>query len=310
MSTTTSKQSGLPAGLYVAAVTPRRRGTQEIDLGATWELIDFLCSHKVDGIVFMGTTGEFLHFGMEERIRLVGLAVKRSRVPVWINVSHSTLDGAIELANAASKAGAAGLLLMPPYYFRYSPDEILAFYRKFAAAASINTPTLLYHIPAFNNGISLNVATQLLRDGTFAGIKDSSGDWENFIGLKRLYDEVPFSLLAGNDNLFAKAITEGAPGGISGVASALPELLVALNRAAVAANAARIALLDARLREFITWTGAFPTPVGVKEAAVLRGIKCAEHAAPFSPAQELKREEFTAWFKAWLPVVQKECVDP
>ena len=310
MHTRTSKQTISPSGLYVAAVTPRRRGAQEIDLGATWELIDFLCSHKVDGIVFMGTTGEFLHFGIEERIRLVSLAVKRSHVPIWINVSHSTLDGAIELANAASDAGAAGLLLMPPYYFRYTPDEILTFYRKFAAAAPVNTPALLYHIPVFNNGISLDVAAQLLKDGTFAGIKDSSGDWDTFAGLKRLYDEAPFSLLAGNDNLFAKARAEGAPGGISGIASALPELLVALNRAAVAANTGRIALLDARLREFIGWLGFFPTPVGVKEAAVLRGIKCAEHAVPFSPGQEAKLEEFRAWFKEWLPVVQKECVDP
>ncbi len=258
----------------------------------------------------MGTTGEFLHFGIEERIRLVSLAVKRSRVPIWINVSHSTLDGAIELANAASDAGAAGLLLMPPYYFRYTPDEILTFYRKFAAAARGNEPTLLYHIPVFNNGISLDVAAQLLKDGTFAGVKDSSGDWETFAGLKRLCDEAPFALLAGHDSIFAKARAEGASGGISGIASALPELLVALNRAAVAGNAERTALLDARLHEFIGWLGCFPTPVGVKEAAVLRGIKCAGHAVPFTPAQEAKREEFRAWFKAWLPVVQKECVDP
>lgn len=310
MSITTSTQTRSPSGLYVAAVTPRRRGAQQIDLGATWELIDFLCSHEVDGIVFMGTTGEFLHFGIEERSRLVGLAVKRSRVPIWINVSHSTLDGAIELANAASSAGAAGLLLMPPFYFRYTPDEILTFYRKFAAAARGNTPVLLYHIPIFSNGVSIDIATQLLRDGTFAGVKDSSGDWETFAQLKRLYDEAPFSLLAGNDNLFARARTEGAPGGISGVASALPELMVALNRAAVAGNRERITLLDARLREFIGWLGFFPTPVGVKEAAVLRGIKCAQHAVPLSQEQEAKREDFRGWFKTWLPVVQKECVEP
>ncbi|MEO8127554.1 MAG: dihydrodipicolinate synthase family protein [Bryobacteraceae bacterium] len=302
--------SASPHGLYVAAVTPRRRGVQEIDLGATWDLIDFLCSHKVDGIVFMGTTGEFLHFSIEERIRLVSLAVKRSRVPIWINVSHSTLDGAVELANAATTAGAAGLLLMPPYYFRYTPEDILTFYRKFAATVHGKAQTLLYHIPVFNNGISLDVAAQLLQDGMYAGIKDSSGDWNSFTGLKRLYDEAPFALLAGDDNLFAKARTAGAPGGISGVASALPELLVALNRAVAAANTERVAKLDARLREFLAWLGFFPTPAGVKEAAILRGIKCGDHAVPFSPGQEAKREEFRAWFKTWLPVVQKECVDP
>ena len=296
-------------GIYVAAVTPRRRGAQEIDLGGTWELIDFLCSHKVDGIVLMGSTGEFPNFSIEERTRLVSLAVKRSRVPVWINVSHSTLDGAVELAEAASSAGAAGLLLMPPYYFRYSQQDILAFYRRFAAEANVKIPTLLYHLPVFNNGISPETAAELFRGGLFAGIKDSSGDWETFTALKRIYDTEPFAFMMGHDTLFAKARNEGIPGGISGVASALPELLVALDRAVTSGNHDRAAVLNARLMEFIAWLDFFPTPVGVKEAAVLRGIKCAEHACPLSPEQEIKREEFHDWFRAWLPAVQKDCAN-
>lgn len=295
-------------GVNVAAVTPRRRGAQEIDLGATWELLDFLCSHKVDGIVLMGSTGEFVNFSIDERTRLISLAVKRSRVPVWINISHSTLDGAIELAEAASSAGAAGLLLMPPYYFRYSQQDILAFYRGFAAHADVNIPTLLYHIPIFNNGISTQTAAELLRDGLFAGIKDSSGNWENFTELKRIYDTEPFAFMMGDDCLFARARKEGIPGGISGVASALPELLVALDHAVTSSNEERISKLNDRLMEFIAWLGFFPTPVGVKEAAVIRGIKCKEHAAPLSPEQEIKRQEFRDWFRAWLPEVQKDCV--
>jgi 4-hydroxy-tetrahydrodipicolinate synthase len=308
-SRTPEQKNGVAAGVYVAAVTPRRSGSQEIDLGATWELIDFLCSHNVSGIVFMGSTGEFVNFGIEERIRLISLAVKRSRVPIWINVSHSTLDGAVELAEAASESGAAGLLLMPPYYFRYRGEEILMFYRKYAANARVKAPTLLYHIPVFNNGIPLEVAAELLKDGAFAGIKDSSGDWETFAALKRLYDKGPFSLMIGDDNLFARARAEGAPGGISGVASACPELLVALDKAVAAGNAEQVARLDARLREFIGWLGFFPVPVGVKEAAALRGIKCTVHAVPLSPAQKTKRSEFREWFESWLPAVQRECKD-
>ena len=298
-------------GVYAAAVTPRRRGLQEINLGATWELIDFLCAHKVNGIVFMGSTGEFPFFSIEERIRMMSLAVKRSRVPIWINVSHATLSGAIELAEAAADGGAAGLLLMPPYYFRYRPDELLAFYRKYAATIrGRRIPTYLYHIPLFTTGIPLPVATELLKDQTFAGIKDSSGDWDTFLSLQRLNREHPFSLMIGDDALFAQARAEGSPAGISGVASAVPELLVALDRAVAAAQSERVHLLNARLREFLAWLGHFPVPVGVKEAAALRGIKCTEHAVPFSPAQDVKLEEFRTWFRAWLPAVQKECLDP
>ena len=69
-------------GLYAAAVTPRRLGTQDINLGAMWDLIDYLVAHGTQGIVLLGCTGEFLHFSTSERMRLMGVAVKRSRVPV------------------------------------------------------------------------------------------------------------------------------------------------------------------------------------------------------------------------------------
>ena len=106
-------------GIYAAAVTPRRLGTQDINLGAMWELIDFLVGHGVQGIVLLGTTGEFIHFSNAERMRLMGVAVKRSKTPVVFNCSHSTFDGAVELTQAADASGAAAALIMPPYFFPY-----------------------------------------------------------------------------------------------------------------------------------------------------------------------------------------------
>src|SRR3954447_27088639 len=165
----------LPDGVYAAAVTPRRLGQQDINLGVMWDLIDFLTERKVDGIVLMGSTGEFVHFSNSERMRMMGLAPKRSRVPVLINVSHSTLDGAVELAQAAAASGAVGLLLMPPYFFRYSEDDLRAFYERFVSEAGVPIPVLLYHLPQFGNGIPCNLAVSLIREGVVQGIKDSSG---------------------------------------------------------------------------------------------------------------------------------------
>src|ERR1035438_3710462 len=81
----------------------------EPDIGATLELIDFLCAAGVQGIALLGSTGEFVNLNFDDRVRLVYLAVKRSRVPVLAGVSHSTLDGALALGREASAAGAAGL---------------------------------------------------------------------------------------------------------------------------------------------------------------------------------------------------------
>ena len=119
-------------GVNAAAITPR--GKQgEIDLGAAFELIDHLCSAGVRGIVLFSGNGEYPAFTVEERSRLVYLAVKRSRVPVLVGVGSATVDLSVALAREAREAGAGGLLLPPPFFFRYEPDDVLEFYRRFTA---------------------------------------------------------------------------------------------------------------------------------------------------------------------------------
>ncbi len=294
-------------GVYAAAITPRRVGQQEIDSGALWDLIDFLGAHKVNGIVLMGSTGEFVHYSIEDRARIVGLAVKRSRVPILVNVAHSTLSGAVELAESAASCGAAGLLLMPPYYFRYSQPEILGFCLRFAQEFSRQIPVLLYNIPLFCDPFTADTTIQLLQSGKFAGVKDSSGDWDNFTALKALHDAQPFTLLTGNDSLFSRGRAAGANGGISGVACAVPELMVALDRAVVKGESDLITRLGLRVDQFIRWLQFFPVPVGIKEAAAIRGIRFGAHAVPLTIEETEKLREFQDWFRAWLLEVQREC---
>ena len=172
------KHGGEPArleGVLVAAATPRRAQEDTIDLGATLELVDFLGESEARGIVLLASTGEFVHFALDDRRHMVNFAVKRSRLPLLVNVSYSTLDGAVELAREAAFAGVAGVFLMPPYYFRYSQESICSFYLTFAAAVGDAAPIYLCNMPAFTSGISASSAIQLLATGLFAGIEESGG---------------------------------------------------------------------------------------------------------------------------------------
>ena len=295
------------SGIYVAAVTPHRQAEgYEADVGALLEMLDFLAEAGVNGVALLGSTGEFLHLTFDDRVRLVQLAVKRSCVPVLVGVGHSTLDGAIELARAAVSAGAAGLLLMPPYFFRYSQEDIQEFYLQFAAAVRPPARTLLYNVPFFTNEIAIETATSLLATGKFAGIKDSSGQYTYFERLHAVSKEKPFTLLVGNDRIYAQARQAGAHGVVSGVACAVPELLVALDRAIQKNQPADVARLDARLQEFIVWHDRFPTPVAIKTAVHERGLNVGPLAMPLAPSSQKCLEEFRAWFKNWLPVVRRE----
>jgi N-acetylneuraminate lyase len=294
-------------GVIVAAVTPRRPQEHCIDIGASLELIDFLCSTGVSGIALFGSTGEFVDFGLDDRRQMVHLAARRSRVPLLVNVSHSTLDGAIELARDSVQAGVAGLLLMPPYYFRHSREEIRSFYRAFAAEIGDSTRTYLYNIPIFTNEIAIATATELLTEGLYAGIKDSSGNMDYFRSLQEAYARKPFTLFAGLERLYVQQRRMGAHGTISGVSSAVPELIVALDQAVVAGDEQRIAKLEPRLAELSKWFDRFSWPVGVKEALSQRKLKGGARSMPLGAEGDRQLAEFGAWFREWLPGMLRDC---
>lgn len=293
--------------INVAAITPHRDFGYQSDLGATLELIDYLCAAGVHGIALLGSTGEFPHLSLDDRAHLVRLAVKRSRVPIVAGVTHSTLDGTVLLAGQAAKAGAAAILVMPPYFFPYAQAEVREFYLRLTERMSSAIPIFLYNIPFFTSEIAIETACSLLATGRFAGIKDSSGDFGRFLKLKTLQASVPFTSWVGNDKIFARARCAGANGAVSGVACAIPELMLGIESAIQSGDTAKQERLDSRLQEFIQWLDRFPAPLGVKEATALRGLKIGPPASPLSPEKQQELDEFRAWFKAWLPVVQKEC---
>lgn len=293
-------------GVNIAAITPRRANQVEVDLGAMLDLIDFLSAQPVQGIVLFGTTGEFIHYTMEERSRFVALLAKRSRVPVIANVSHSTLDGAVAMAEEAGAEGVAAVLLMPPHYFRYPPEVVEAFCMDFASHVSRWVPVYLYNIPVFADPIAVDVVERLVATGMFAGIKDSSGDWDTMERLLRLRTAHSLKILSGDDRLFLRARRAGADGGVTGTGCAVPELMVALERAVRSGKTAAAERLNGRVQEFIDAIAGFPVPVAIKAAVGTRGIKTGPDSTPLGPELSARLERFVSWFREWLPVVQRE----
>jgi dihydrodipicolinate synthase/N-acetylneuraminate lyase len=279
-------------GVIPAALTPRRADSVLIDTSAALELIEFLESHGVDGIALLGSTGEFPHFSSDDRIRFAEMAIRRARVPVLVNASHSTLDGAVEIAQAAAAAGAAGVLLMPAYYYRYTQDSVRAFALEFAA--QVDSPIYLYNIGQFTTELKLETSLALLSTGAFAGIKDSYGSWDDFLALHKTGRAV----FTGIDTMYGRVARAGGAGTISGTASVLPELLVALDRRARAG--ADTAELETRVKEFLDRALSFPFPIAFREAAQIRGLKMGPHASPLGPGERTAMEEFRAWFASWM----------
>jgi 4-hydroxy-tetrahydrodipicolinate synthase len=150
--------------------------------------------------------------------------------------------------------------------------------------------------------MSADLLTKLLESGFFAGIKDSSGDWEIFTALKELHGRLPFQLLVGHDRMYARALQEGTDGLVSGAAAAIPELVVAIQKSGGTQND-----LIARLDEFLDWVDQFPATVVIKEAAEARRWVQSTVALPLSQHTEQRLAEFRTWFSGWLPGTLEAC---
>jgi dihydrodipicolinate synthase/N-acetylneuraminate lyase len=302
----TGFDEGAIQGVIAAVVAPRREDGHTIDIGLALDILDFVNQRGVTAVAVLGATGEFVHYDMEERSKLALMAVRRSRTPVLVNVSHSTLEGAVTLARAATQVGAAGMLLMPPHFYRYSQEDIRAYYAAFTRQTQGLAPTLLYNLPFFTNGMEAQTIQAILETGRFAGIKDSSGNEALFAALHELRQRLPFRLLIGNDQLLESRLRD-AGGVISGCACAIPELITAIGRAVSRADHDALSRRAALLRAYMEAIDGFPTPFGIQLSLRHRGFKQAAPPMPLGEAAQRQIETFREWFPVFEKAMLDEC---
>jgi dihydrodipicolinate synthase/N-acetylneuraminate lyase len=113
----------------------------------------------------------------------------------------------------------------------------------------------------------------------------------------------PFRLLVGNERILRPALQAGADGVVSGIAAALPELLVGLWRAATAGDHVLFDSLEQQLQSFMDWIGKLPPPVAIKEAAGFRRWFAPSHAVPMSEPNVKTLNEFRSWLIEWMPAM-------
>ena len=115
-------------GSYTVTITPFSEGGKKIDLPAWRRFLDWQIRTGVPGIIILGTTGEFLTISDEERRMFVEATVKhvRGRVHVLVGTMNSYTPNAVRYSREAEELGADGLMIIPPYYYTPTEDEIFA----------------------------------------------------------------------------------------------------------------------------------------------------------------------------------------
>jgi 4-hydroxy-tetrahydrodipicolinate synthase len=234
----------------VAALTPvDRKG--KFDEGLARDLLAYFQSHGVDGVLVLGTTGEFSSFSVAERKRILEVMLQhRGNLDVMCHVTTPNLPETLELLDHAARAGADKALVLPPYYYKNPTVEGLeAFFVPVLEKARI--PVLLYHIPATSGvPITPELVRRLSRYEKLYGIKDSSGNQQGLLDFIREFTRL--RILTGSPRLITIAIQNGGGGAITGNGNVIPAETAAIFRDHRAGKdlAAAQARLDAAARVF------------------------------------------------------------
>jgi 4-hydroxy-tetrahydrodipicolinate synthase len=217
------------SGVYVPLLTAFA-SDGAVDPGGYARHAEWLAAKGVDGLVPFGSTGEGPSLSLrEKRALLAALVTAVPGVPVLPAVTDPSLDGALQLVEVVNDIAAAGILLLPPFYFRPAGDEGMRRYFEAVLAASRH-PVMLYHIPEFAPPVPADLVEAL----PVWGVKDSGGD----LGYTRAVLATGKQAMVGIESTIVDAIGMGARGTIAGLANLLPEPLLA---ACAAASAGRLA---------------------------------------------------------------------
>ena len=220
----TAAHDNRPRGVFAAALTPLQDDLSP-DIGATIGHYRWLLDEGCDGIVCLGTTGEANSFSLDERLALLD-ALGATDLPskLVVGTGCCAVPDTVRLSKKAMEIGAAGVLVLPPFYYKGPSDEGL--YAAYAETIErIGDPALklyIYHFPkmtAIDMGLELIGRLIAAYPDNVVGLKNSSGDWGSISSMIEAFPG--FDVFAGTEEFLLPTLRLGGPGCMSATVNLL-----------------------------------------------------------------------------------------
>lgn len=266
-------------GIIPALITPFREDFS-IDHDALSRLVEREIEGGADGFYVCGSTAECFLLTAEERKAVVETVVKAAdrRVPIIAQIGNIGTAQAVELAKHAADAGVDAVSSVPPFYFKFSVDEIAGYYEAIAKAAGL--PVVVYSIPAFSGvAITSDNLRKIIDASGAEGLKYTAQDLFELERIRRANPEL--TIFSGYDEIMASALPIGIDGSIGSTFNVmLPKykaLVEAYKRGDNAAVSAKQTEVN-RVIDVLIKVGVNP---GIKYLLTKEGIPCGHCRPPF-----------------------------
>jgi|Deesub1362A_J573_1020465.scaffolds.fasta_scaffold00145_55 4-hydroxy-tetrahydrodipicolinate synthase len=258
------------SGVFAPIPTPFTE-SGELDENALKTLIRRYEKAGIDGLLILGTSGEFVMLTEEEKREVIDVVIgTRKRLQIVVNTGTPSTKTTIELTEYARDAGVDAALVVAPYYYRFSAEGIISHFT--SVAERVEMPVIVYNIPGFTgNALNSDIVHKISKESYICGIKDSSGDpllLSEFIEVS----SDNFTVFCGWDPLISYALHLGAKGIMVASAVIAPELCLKMFKAAERKEWERVANYQRRINCIARaiFTGTFPT--GLKYSLRLLGF--------------------------------------
>lgn len=279
-------------GLVAATFTPMH-DDGSLRLERAEPMVDFLLQAGIRALYVVGSTGEGVSMTGAERRQTAEAYVRatRRRVPVIVQVGHTSLAEARELAAHAQSIGADAVSAVPPFYWKPASAANLADCMAQIAGGAPDLPFYYYHIPAITSvGLDLVEFIRIARDRvpTFAGIKYTAPTVHEFMAcIEEAGDDL--DILWGSDEMLICGLAAGAKGAVGSTYNFAPALyqriIEAFDRGDLA-QARKLQLLSVEMVRRVLCEGGLAAQ---KAAMKLIGMECGPARLPLTP---LSAEQF------------------
>lgn len=214
-------------GIY-PAVTTKFTQNDKLDFVAIEKNFTTQVEAGVSGLILGGTLGEASTLTKDEKSELVKFTVDKygDQLPILLNIAEQTTNDAIATAQNAEKAGASGLMLLPPMRYAADHRETVSYLK--AVANHTSLPIIIYNNPVdYKIEVTMDMFGELIECPNIQAVKESTRDISNVTRIRNAFGE-RIKILTGVDTLGLESLLMGADGWVAGLVCAFPHETVAI----------------------------------------------------------------------------------
>ena len=259
-------------GTGTAIVTPFHKDNS-IDFNSFEKLIEYQIRNGIDYLVFLGTTGEAVTLGKDEKNAVINFAVEivDKRVPVVIGIGGNNTMEIEKIIRETSFDGIDAVLSVSPYYNKPQQKGIIYHYKAIASVCPV--PIIIYNVPGrTGSNLSAETTLQIAREiSGIIGIKEASHDLGQCAWIMK-YKPENFLVISGNDDLALSFMAIGGDGVISVIANAFPKEFSQMVSYCLGNSYDKAREIHNRLLDITEAIYADGSPSGVKAVLSMKGL--------------------------------------